>query len=182
MLRFVASLKAGNQVQDRDITVAEVEDRWVKSIQRNTFTEEYRRLLAGDTIHYKGQMILLLNDDHNICCKGYLNQSDLPLSMKNPVLLPTKHRFMELLVMERHNAVHYNGTPDTLEAVREQYWIVKGHVVVKKVTQKCVICRRYDGKPFPSPIVQDLPAEQVSDAPPFSTTGIDFAGPLYVRT
>ena len=47
---------------------------------------------------------------------------------------------------------------------------------------KCIICRRYDENPFPSPIVPDLPAERVSDAPPFSTTGIDFAGPLYVRS
>ena len=76
---------------------------------------------------------MFLNDEHNICCKGRLNQSNLPLSMKNPVLLPTKHRFTELLVMERHNAVHHNGMPDTLAAVRERYWIVKGGVVVKEV-------------------------------------------------
>ena len=84
--------------------------------------------------------------------------------------------------MERHNAVHHNGTPETLAAVRERYWIVKGRVVVKKVIRRCFICRRYDGRPFTSPIVPDLPAERVSKAPPFSTTGIDFAGPLYVRS
>ena len=77
----------------------------VKSIQKNTFTEEYRRLLARETVIYKGQLILILNNDHTICCRGCLNQSDLPSSMKNPILLPTKHRFTELLIMERHNAV-----------------------------------------------------------------------------
>ena len=35
--------------------------------------------------------------------------------------------------MERHNSVHHNGTPETLTAVTERSWIVKGHVVVKKV-------------------------------------------------
>ena len=82
--------------------------------------------------------------------------------------------------MERHNAVHHNGMLDTLAAVRERYWIVKGRVAVKNVIRKCVICRQYDEKPFPSPIVPDLPAERVSDARPFSTAGIDFTGPLYV--
>ena len=84
---------------------------------------------------------LILNDDHIICCRGRLNQADLPSSMKNPVLLPTKHQFTELLVMERHHAVHHNGSPETLAAVREKYWIVKGRVVVKKVIRRCFICR-----------------------------------------
>ena len=187
VLRFVANLKARNQARDkdrRDLSAAELkeaEDLWVKSIQRNAFMEEHQRLLNGDTVHYKGQLVLFLNDEHKICCKSRLNQSELPSSMTNPVLLPTKHRFTELLVMDRHNAVHHNGTPETLAAVRERYWIIKGRVVVKKVIRQCIICRRYDGKPFPSPAIPDLPAERVSEGPPFSTTGIDFAGPLYVR-
>ena len=119
----------------------EAEDRWMKLIQKNTFTEEYQRLLSGETVIYKQQLIIFLNDDHIICCRGHLNQADLPSSMKNPVLLPTKHRFTELLVMERHHAVHHNGTPETLAAVREKYWIVKGRVVVKKVIRRCFTCR-----------------------------------------
>ena len=83
--------------------------------------------------------------------------------------------------MKRHDAVHHNGTPETLAAVREKYWIVPGHVVMKKIIRRCFVCRWYNGKPFPSPIVPDLPAERVSKAPPFSTMGIDFAGPLYMR-
>jgi len=50
---------------------------------------------------------------------------------------------------------------------------------VVKVIRRCITCKRYDGKPFPSLTIPDL--ERVSEAPPFSITGIDFAGPLYVR-
>ena len=114
-----------------------------KLIQGNTFTEEYRRLLSGEIVIYKGWLILFLNDDHTICCRGHLNQSDLPSSMKTPVFPPTKHRFTELLVMERHNAVHYNGTPETLTAVRERYWIAEGRVVVKKVIRRCFMLLKY---------------------------------------
>ena len=91
MLRFVAYLKARKQVRDnnmKDPTAAEwkeAEDSWVKSIQRNTFTEEYQ---AGDTVHYKGQLILFSNDEQIICCKGRLNQSDLSTSMKNRFCFP----------------------------------------------------------------------------------------------
>ena len=174
VLRFVTKLQSRDQEDDgRGPTATELkeaEDRWVKSIQRNMFQEEYRKLLSGSTVIYKGQLILFLNNDHFICCKGCLNQSDLPTSMKNPLLIPTKHRFTELLVKERHNAVHHNGTPETLAAVRERYWIVKGRVMVKRVIRRCFICRRYDGKPFPSPVIPDLPAERVSKAPPRELT------------
>ena len=36
-------------------------------------------------------------------------------------------------------------------------------------------------KLFSSLVVPDLPAEHISTEPPFSNTGINFAGPLYVR-
>ena len=190
VLRFVTCLKSRDSRPHEDnakgptaAELKEAEDQWVKSVQRSTFTEEYQRLLSGDSnVIYKGQLILFLNKDHIICCRGRLNQSDLPTNLKNPILLPTKHRFTELLVKERHYVVHHNGTPETLAAVRERYWIVKGRVVVKKVIRQCHICRRYDGKPFTSPVVLDLPVERVTKAPPFNTTGIDFAGPLYTRS
>ena len=55
----------------------------------------------------------------------------------------------QLLVMERHNTVHHNGSYTIrLAAVREIYWVVKGCVVVKKVIQRYFICRQYDGKKF----------------------------------
>ena len=125
VLRVLTYMKSRHcESNVRDPTAAEVKEAdvlWVKSIQRTTFTKEYQRLLSGETVNYKGQLILFLNADHIICCRGRLNQADLPSSMKNPVLLPTKHRFTELLVMKRHNAVHHNGTPETLAAVREKY-------------------------------------------------------------
>ena len=159
----------------------EAESRWVKSIQRSSFAEEYRRLLSGESVIYKGQLILYLNDDFVICCRGRLNQSDLPSNTKNPILLPTKHGFTELLVQSKHFAVHHDGTPTTLAAVRENYWIVKGRSLVRKVIRRCTVCRRYDRKSFSSPVLPDLPAERISTEPPFSNTGIDFTGPLYVR-
>jgi len=93
--------------------------------------------------------------------------------MKNPILLPTKHGFTELLVRSKHFVVHHDGTPATLAAVRENYWIVRGRSLVRKVIRRCTVCRRYDGKSFSSPVLPDLPAERISTEPPFSNTGID---------
>ena len=44
-----------------------------------------------------------------------------------------------------------------------------------------MVCLRNEGKPYPTPILPDLPEERVSEGPPFCNTGVDFAGPLYVK-
>ena len=71
---------------------------------------------------------------------------------------------------------------DTLASIREQYWVLKGRHTVKQIIGKCVTCKRMDGVAYPVVRPPDLPTTRVSDNPPFSHTGVDFAGPLYVHS
>ena len=96
---------------------------------------------------HKRQLILYLYDDFVICCWDHLNQADLPSSIRNPILLPNKHSFTELLVQPKHFAVHHGGTPATLAAVRENYWIVKGRSLVRKIIRRYTVCRQHDYLP-----------------------------------
>ena len=100
---------------------------------------------------------------------------------KNPILLPEKYYLSELVIKEKHIQVHHNGVRDTSTATREDYWILKARKLVKRIIRHCVLCRRYEGKPYEIPLVPDLLVERVSTDPPFNNTGVDFAGPLYVK-
>ena len=42
-------------------------------------------------------------------------------------------------------------------------------------------CRRYQGKAFQAPTEADLPEHRVQLTRPFSSVGIDFCGPLFVK-
>ena len=43
------------------------------------------------------------------------------------------------------------------------------------------MCRKAEGLPYNYGQVPDLPSCRVSDDPPFTNVGLDFAGPLYVQ-
>ena len=130
---------------------------------------------------YIDQFQLFLDDRNLLKCKGRINNANLLASEKNPVLLPSTHPFVKLLVIDAHYRMKHGGVNSTLVALREQYWILRGRQVVKTIVRSCIICRKLEGLPYSSQASPDLPACRVSDNPSFSHTGLDFAGPVYFR-
>ncbi|XP_046856152.1 uncharacterized protein LOC124449257 [Xenia sp. Carnegie-2017] len=130
---------------------------------------------------YVKQFGLFLDGDHVLRCRGRLKNSLLNLESKNPVLLPKESRFVELLICEVHHNVKHSGIRDTLTTIREHFWIIRGREAVKKIVRKCVVCRKAEGLPYGGTPPPDLPVSRVSDDPPFTNVGLDFAGPLFVR-
>ena len=97
---------------------------------------------------------------------------------KNPILLPSKHAIVELLVRDIHNRVKHNGIRDRLTTTRERYWILRGRETVKRVLRKCLVCKKAEATPF-----QAQPAPDLSSSlrrSPFTNAGLDFAGPMFI--
>ncbi len=76
----------------------------------------------------------------------------------------------------------HNGVKETLADIRSQYSIMRGRQFVRKLIGKCTICRRFEGKPYQAPPTPPPPDFRLREAPPFTATGIDYLGPLFVRT
>ena len=157
---------------------------WIRSIQGASFHEEISFVAkkAKTTAPvYVQQFGLFLDDDYVLRCKGRLNNASLNLGSKNPILLPNKSRFVELLICEIHDKVKHSGIRDTLTTIRERFWLIRGREAVKRIIKKCVICRKAEGVPYAATAPPDLPASRVSEEPPFAYVGLDFAGPLYFQ-
>ncbi|XP_046841805.1 uncharacterized protein LOC124435919 [Xenia sp. Carnegie-2017] len=158
---------------------------WIRSIQQLSFEKEILFLLSKNVNSsipiYVKQFGLFLDGDHVLRCRGRLKNSSLNLESKNPVLLPKESRFVELLICEVHHNVKHSGIRDTLTTIREHFWIIRGREAVKKIVRKCVVCRKAEGLPYGGTPPPDLPVSRVSDDPPFTNVGLDFAGPLFVR-
>ena len=71
---------------------------------------------------------------------------------------------------------------ETLAEFRSTYWLVKGRQFVRSVIHSCVICRKLEGKPCQGNAPPPLPSFRVQQSRPFQATGVDFAGPLYVKS
>ena len=127
------------------------------------------------------QHLGIILQDQLFVCKGRLENSDLPLESRYPIILPKDHRLTELIVLDCHMKVHHLKVNATLTELRSRFWVTKGRQFVKKILNKCFVCRKLDGKPYAVPPVAPLPDFRVSEVPPFSHVGVDFAGPLFVK-
>jgi len=112
---------------------------------------------------------------------GRLQRSSLPEFSKHPIILPSAHHVTTLIIRHVHAAVGHMGPLHTLAKVREKYWIVKGHATVRKVINACRGCRVRNA-PQGEQLMAPLPAPRVTAGkPPFSSCGVDYAGPLLTR-
>ncbi|XP_021947712.1 uncharacterized protein LOC110845573 [Folsomia candida] len=99
---------------------------------------------------------------------------------RKPVLLPNSHPLVEQLITEEHIHNGHAGAQFLMGRLRERCWIIQGRRAVRKIIKSCVICRRHTAK---APVLQQaaLPEDRVKNAGVFQTTGIDLAGPLFLK-
>ncbi|KAG8174458.1 hypothetical protein JTE90_018795 [Oedothorax gibbosus] len=65
--------------------------------------------------------------------------------------------------------------------LREHYWILGGCHTIRAVIKQCQACRRFKAKKLET-VPNPLPEDRVREAKVFEVLGMDFAGPLYVKT
>ena len=75
----------------------------------------------------------------------------------------------------------YSGWNYTLNYLQNTYKIYQGCKVVKQVIKDCVVCKKVQAQPLRGPDSPDLPSQRLSKDYAFSNTGVDFAGPFYVK-
>ncbi|KAL5490750.1 hypothetical protein EMCRGX_G015929, partial [Ephydatia muelleri] len=175
VLKFIAVLKArgsdsiGLSVKD----ISDAEKLWIKSSEDVLYQDLKFQM-------WKAQFGLYCVDDI-WRCRGRLSNADLDVCAKHPILLPSSHHFTTLVILHSHEKVLHGGVKETLTELRSRFWVVKGRSIVRKLLHKCVDCKKVDGKPYASSLPPPLPEFRVTQSTPFAFTGLDYAGPLYLK-
>ncbi len=173
VFRFVKKLRKQPCTTSPEISadeLIEAEKSWIQSIQSTEFAKELECIRTGRTNLRVQQLGLFLDDDKIIRCEGRIDHATVPNSTKQPILLPPRHGFTKLIIRESHEIVHHDGIRETLNCVRGKYWVLRGRECVKGVVRRCVKCKKFEAKPFPTPKEAALPPSRVSEDPPFTNT------------
>ncbi|XP_015433580.1 PREDICTED: uncharacterized protein LOC107189534 [Dufourea novaeangliae] len=101
-------------------------------------------------------------------------------NFRYPVVLDSKDSIVKLLVKESHERLCHTGVQTLVSDIRERYWILAARRAARRVIDKCVICKRQKGKRLKA-IPTPLPTDRVRDAAVFEVTGVDLAGPVFLK-
>lgn len=180
MFRFIHNLtfkRKGLEKKSGNFTTEELQEaeKFIfKEVQKDSFAGPEDNQIKGLNPKYDDYGLIRLESRVS-------NRPKETEDFKYPIVLPSKHPIVDALIKKVHEQNCHVGPQGLLAKLREHYWILAGRKTVRSVTKKCATCRRYDAKSFvvePPP----LPADRVRDAITFEITGVDFAGPLFLKS
>lgn len=161
----------------------EAETCILKHVQSSCFSKEILALKTNAVIAKDSSIRKLspfLDDSGILRVGGRLRRSKMTMETKHPVLLPKHHRLTDLIISHYHELVGHLGQASTLSKIRERFWPISGIAMVRKLTSRCVSCKKIQGR-VSQQKMSDLPIERIEgDEPPFTDIGIDFFGPFHV--
>ena len=101
--------------------------------------------------------------------------------MQNCMSIRTNNKiqhYSEMIILDAHRKVYHNGIRETLNAVKLNYWILRGREQIEKLVKQCIICKRLEGLPFRYNCTPALPEIRAYESPPFYTQRFGFRWPL----
>ncbi|XP_058828052.1 uncharacterized protein LOC131687963 [Topomyia yanbarensis] len=194
-LRFVGNMRSKTRTHPSVTTdllpgkclsakqISDAQSHLVQLAQADAFHDELKDLKRGNTVSKHSSVRLLspfIDQRGTLRVGGRLRLSDESFHAKHPALLPSYHPFTRLLLTSYHLKLLHGGGQLTLATVREEYWPLNGRRMMRSIIRSCVKCVRADPVPIQQRMGQ-LPVPRITASRPFTVTGVDYAGPVYLR-
>ncbi|XP_063830297.1 uncharacterized protein LOC135079574 [Ostrinia nubilalis] len=187
--RFITRLRHRNctsQQNTKILTTNELQaahNLIIKTTQSLEFEDDINHLKKKGHVRSTSKIASLnpFIDKHDILrIGGRLENATIRHSAKHPVLLSAKGRLTELIINQAHISTLHGGPRLTLSFIRQNYWIVGGIRVVKKIIRQCIKCKRF-AQETNNQMMADLPRPRVNPSRPFTNTGVDFTGHVDIK-
>ncbi|XP_011859022.1 PREDICTED: uncharacterized protein LOC105556535 [Vollenhovia emeryi] len=157
---------------------------WAFHVQQYYFQHERRVIAKGGRLSKSSPILKLtpfLDESGLMRVGGRLQNSQLPADVKHPIILPRQSPLTSLIISDAHKRTLHGGTQVTLAYVRQKYWIIGGRTPVRSFILKCVTCARYRQNRARQ-LMGQLPKSRVTPSRPFLVSGVDYAGPISIKT
>lgn len=156
----------------------------LKITQLSSFDSEISEIRKHGQVSARSKLLSLtpfLDDKDFLRVGGRLTQLKEEESFKHPVILPHDSPLTYLIIADAHKRTMHGGAQIMLNYLRSAYWIVGAKNLVKHHIRKCVTCTRYRAEQR-TQLQGSLPSARITPARAFSKTGVDYAGPINLRT
>ncbi|XP_074101283.1 uncharacterized protein LOC141528903 [Cotesia typhae] len=157
---------------------------WIKATQQAYFSSEISTIVSGKPLaksHALSRLTARLDHQGILRVGGRLQNSKLDHDSKHPPILPRQCKLSELLIADAHARTFHGGTQLTLMYLRRQCWILGGRAPIKSFIQHCLVCARIRAVRTQQ-LMAPLPSSRVTPSIVFETTGVDYAGPITLKT
>jgi hypothetical protein len=164
-----------------ELTTAE--NHLISVIQSDHFSTEMNIISSGQCLP-RGNCLLPLSPfiDSNGLLRvgGRQKQSKLHYSRMHPIILHGNHPLTKLFISSEHKRLLHAGATLMISTITRTFHVIRIRQVVRSITRQCIICRRQSLKPN-TQILGQLPIERLTPGSIFDKTGLDYAGPIYVK-
>ncbi|XP_055632492.1 uncharacterized protein LOC129772973 [Toxorhynchites rutilus septentrionalis] len=155
----------------------------IRLVQQQEFPDEWKRLQQSQPVRPKSRLrwfAPFMSPERLIRIGGRLAHASQPYDSKHQILLPGSHPLSALLVRSLHLKQLHAAPQLLLTILRLRYWITGARSLAKVVVHQCIICFKARPK-LVEQFMGELPAARVTANRPFSTTGVDYWGPITLQ-
>ena len=175
-------------VDPQSWSMKRLEIDWCRTVQHEHFEKEIAYCVEEKGRNDKGkpQLVRSLSlfwdaETKLLRCATRLQEAQIGYEASNPILIPKVDEFTTWLITAIHQRVGHVGVKQTLSALRAEFWVPQARRLVKKIVDRCFICRKASASPFHLPPPPPLPKCRVTMSRPFSNLGVDFCGPFTLK-
>ena len=153
-------------------------------MQRESFQAELQALLSDIKLSTRSRIAPLyprLGPSHLMRVGGRLSKlASVGFDTRHPIILDGRHPRTKLFLVHMHLRNHHQGIDFQRSLIQQRFWVLKLRSCLRSIKSKCTVCRRYNPQTL-EPLMANLPLDRLADRlRPFTNTGVDYFGPLYV--
>ena len=112
--------------------------------------------------------------------KGRFSTAYVDYNIKHPTLHNELY-FTELVAWSAHKRMLHGGVNNTLNYMRKDHWLCKRRKTVRAIPNKSDTCKKFQSETLVGSETSGLSNFRLDFDYAFCNTGVDFAGPLYVK-
>jgi len=188
MLRFChnALTKSVSKRQLKSLSVAELTYATVliRKMQSIFFESEVTELKQNKPVGRRSALRTLnpfIDQNGLVRVGGRLANADIAYTKKSPIVLPLNSVITRLIFEYEHRRLLHIGPQGLLANIHLSYWPIRGRAIARQIVRRCMVCFRSNPS-LVVPFMAPLPRERVNVERPFARTGVDFCGPIMIRS